>query len=91
METTENAWELICSAAFHDGVTVTVRPSNDKYIPAVEVVFTRRGLNSAVSIEMTDRHTERHAQATMHGLRYALFRLLEHPYREIGKDGGSNA
>ena len=93
MATTENAWELVCEAAFRDGVTVEIRPNVDKHIPAVDVIFTKRGFHSAVSIDMMDQFNttrERYAQATMHGLRYALFQLLERPYREIGEEGAES-
>ena len=88
MATTENAWDLVCEAAMRDGVTVTIRPTMDQHIPAVDVIFTKRGFNSAVSIDMMERFNttrEHYAQATMYGLRHALFYLLERPYREIGE------
>ena len=75
----KSAQELILKAALYDGISTTIRPSAQGYRNAIEVVFSRDEHHCATSFDFT-LDDER---CVLFGLKRALFRLLENPYRDI--------
>ena len=75
----ESAQELILKAALCDGVSTIIRPTNQGYYNAIEVVFAKGDARSATVIDPVVKD-ERYV---LYGLKGALFNLFEYPYRDI--------
>ena len=85
----KSAQALILTAILREGVTVTLRPSTQPYIPAIEVQFEKNRDFVARCIQLEDMGYGDAEEAVLHTLKYALFDLLEYPYRQL-KVGGNN-
>lgn len=74
----KSAQELILKAALCDGVSTTIHPGTYGDKP-VEVVFSRKGICSSVSIDLMVEDE----RPILYSMKRALFNLFEYPYRDI--------
>ena len=70
--------DLILKAALYDGVSTTIRPGTYGDKP-VEVVFSRKGVCSSVSIDLMVEDE----RSILYSMKRALYNLFEYPYKDI--------
>ena len=80
----KSAQELILAAAFCDGVSTTIRPVDQTYRRAIEVVFSKKDVHSSVVIDLTLEEE----RCVLYSMKRALYDLFEYPYRGITVKGG---
>ena len=74
----KSAQDLILKAALYDGVSTTIRPGTYGDKP-IEVVFSRKGVCSSVSIDLMFEDE----RSILYSMKRALLNLFEYPYKDI--------
>lgn len=90
MKDFKSVQELILKAILREGITVTLSPANQSYSPAIAVKFERDGNFVARCIQLEDMGYGDAEEAALYTLKYALFDLLEYPYKQINVGGNNN-
>ena len=83
MENYKSVQDLIVKAAFHDGVTTTIR-ANEMYGCGgmLKITFSKHDRHSTTCIDITERFSD-HEEMSLYCCKDALHKLLWEPYDKI--------
>lgn len=82
MKEFKSVQDLIIKAAFYDGISTTISPSEMIVGDVLKITFSKGNRHSATLIELADTYRDPE-EVALYGCKRALYDLLREPYEEI--------